>query len=62
MVLPNWVQMMTILQGKFGRLFLIVEGVVWDIEKYKPITGEKADKLFVDFMETLDKIERDLKC
>ena len=54
--------MMTILLGKFGRPFLIVEGVVSDIEKIKPITGEKADKLFVDFVETLEKIKRDLKC
>ena len=60
--LSNWVQMMTILQGKFGRPFLIVEGVVSDIEKIKPITGEKADKLFVDFVETLEKIEQDLEC
>ena len=55
--LSHWVKMMAIIKGKFGRTFLIVESVVWDIEKVKPITGEKADKLFVDFVETLEKIE-----
>ena len=60
--LSDWVKMMAIIKGKFGRTFLIVESVVSDIEKVKPITGEKADKLFVDFVETLEKIERDLKC
>ena len=53
--------MMKILQGKFGRTCLVVESVVSDIEKIKPITGEKADKMFVEFVETLEKIERDLK-
>ena len=43
--------MMAILQGKFGRTFIIVESVVSDIEKVKPIAGEKADKLFVYFVE-----------
>ena len=43
--LSNWVQMMAILQGKFGRPFLIVESVVLDIEKVKPITGEKGSQV-----------------
>ena len=60
--LGDWKQMMSILQGKFGRTFLIVESVVADIEKFKPITGEKADRMFIEFAETLEKIERDLKC
>ena len=53
--LDNWKEMMKILQGKFGRTSLVVESVVSDIEKIKPITGEKADKMFVEF------VERDLK-
>ena len=60
--LSNWVQLMAILQAKFGRTFLIVESVVSDIENVKPITGEIADKLFIDFVEALDKIKRDLEC
>ena len=60
--LNEWHKMMSILQGKFGRTYLIVESVVSDIDKIKPITGEKADKIFVEFVETLEKIERDLKC
>ena len=44
-------QMMTIIQGKFGRTYLIVESVVSDIEKVKPFTGEKTDKMFIEFVE-----------
>ena len=60
--LSDWVQMMTILEGKFWRTILIVESVVSDIEEFKPIIGEKADKMFIGFVETLEKIEQDLNC
>ena len=60
--LSDWKQILTILQGKFGRTYLIVESVVSDIEEFKPIIGEKADKMFVGFVEILEKNVRDLTC
>ena len=42
--------MMKFLQGKLRRTFLIVESVVSDIEKIKPIIVEKAEKMFIEFM------------
>ena len=60
--LSDWKQILTILQGKFGRTYLIVESVVSDIKEFKPIIGEKADKMFVGFVEILEKNVRDLTC
>ena len=53
--------MLTIIQKKFGTKRLIVDNIVAEIEKQKPIGGEKADKFFVDFVEKLEQIQRDLK-
>ena len=39
----------------------MVDSVVTEIDKLKPVSGEKADKLFVELVEKLEKVERDLR-
>ena len=55
--LANHKEMMDVLSLEFGRSRLVVDDVVSQIEKIKPITTDKA---FVEFVEILEKIKIDL--
>ena len=51
-------EMMKVLSAEFGTSRLIVDSVVSEIEKMKYII---TDKMFLEFVEKLEKIHRDLK-
>ena len=55
--LSNHAEMMQILCDKFGTSWLVIDDVVSQIEKLRPVS---TDKGFVDFVEKLEKIHRDL--
>ena len=50
-------EMMQILTRKFGGSRLIVAEVVSEIRNMKPVT---TDKMFIEFVDSIDKIHRDL--
>ena len=52
------VQMMTILEDKFGTKNVVVIDIISQIEKMKSIT---TDKGFIEFVEQLEKIKLDLE-
>ena len=56
--LADWKGMMEVLTEEFGASYLVVDDVVAQIERIKPIIN---DKTFLDFVEKLEKIQRDLK-
>ena len=49
---------MKILAKEFGTVEQIVDSVVSEMEKIKPINSDKA---FVEFVEKIEKIYRDIK-
>ena len=54
----NHAEMMKILTDKFGQSHLVIDSVVNEIEKMKVVT---SDKQFLEFVETLEKIQKDLE-
>ena len=56
--IENYQEMMKILAEEFGTVDQIVDSVVSEIEKIKLVNSDKA---FVEFVEKLEKIHRDLK-
>ena len=54
----NHKEMMDILKNKFGRARVIVDECTAEIRKMKIIT---SDQEFIDFVENVDKIKRDLE-
>ena len=54
----NYEEMMTVLTAKFGQTHLIIDSVVVEIEKIKIVTN---DKQYLEFVESLEKIRRDLE-
>ena len=55
--LANHKEMMEVLALEFGRSRLVVDDIVGQIEKMKPITTDKA---FLEFVEKMEKINVDL--
>ena len=55
--IENHSEMMDILAAEFGTSRLIVDSVVSEIEKLKVVS---TDKMFLDYVEKLEKINRDL--
>ena len=53
----NHQEMMKILTKKFGSSRFIVDEIVSQIRGMKPVT---TDKMFIEFVETIDRIHRDL--
>ena len=51
-------RMMEILMDKFGQSCLVVEDVVNQIEKMKPVTTNKG---FIEFVEKLERFKLDLE-
>ena len=56
--LENHVEMMKILAEEFGTVDRIVDSVVSEMERIKPVNSDKA---FVEFVEKIEKMHRDLK-
>ena len=56
--LADWKGMLEVLTEEFGASYLVVDDVVAQIERIKPVIN---DKTFLDFVEKLEKIQRDLK-
>ena len=56
--IDNYKEMMKILAEEFGTVDQIVDSVVSEMEKLKPINTDKA---FIEFVEKIEKIHRDLK-
>ena len=56
--IENYSEMMNILAKEFGTTRKIVDSVITEMEKFKVVT---TDKMFIDFVEKLEKIHRDLK-
>ena len=56
--LADYKGMMEVLVGEFGASYLVVDDVVAQIERIKPIIN---DRTFLDFTEKMEKIQRDLK-
>ena len=54
----NYIEMLNILAAEFGTKEQIIDSVVYEVEKMKHIT---TDKMFLEFVEKLEKIHRDLK-
>ena len=50
-------EMMDVLDNKFGSSRLVIDDIVVQIEKMKPVT---TDKGFIEFVEKLEKIQMDL--
>ena len=50
-------EMMKILTRKFGNSRFIVDEIVSEIRGIKPVN---SDKMFIEFVDTIDKIHRDL--
>ena len=57
MELRDHVKMMSILEEEFGTPRQVVDTIVTEMEKLKPVT---SDKMFIDYVEKLEKIQRDL--
>ena len=53
----NHVEMMSILEKKFGSKILVIQDIVSQIEKMKAVT---SDRMFIEFVEKLQKIKLDL--
>ena len=53
----NHPEMMTILEKKFGTKNLVVQDIIAQLEKMKVVT---TDKMFIEFVEKLQKIKLDL--
>ena len=53
----NHVEMMSILEKKFGTKSLVIQDIVSQLDKMKPIT---SDRMFIEFVEKLQKIKLDL--
>ena len=53
----NHVEMMTILEKKFGTKNLVVQDIIGQLEKMKIVT---TDKMFIEFVEKLQKMKLDL--
>ena len=51
-------KMMDVLMKEFGTSRLVIDSVTAEIERLKNVT---SDKMFLEFVEKLEKIERDLK-
>ena len=51
------VEMMSILEKKFGSKILVIQDIVSQLEKMKAVT---SDRMFIEFVEKLQKIELDL--
>ena len=56
--LDDWESMMSVIEEELASPKLIVDITVGEIERMKTATSDKA---FVDFVEALEKIERDLE-
>ena len=56
--LADWKGMLKALTAEFGASYLVVDDVVAQIERIKPVVNDKS---FLDFVEKLEKIQRDLK-
>ena len=54
----NYEEMMTVLTAQFGQTHLIIDSIVTEIEKIRIVTN---DKQFLEFVECLEKIRRDLR-
>ena len=48
---------MNVLERKFGTKMLVVQDIISQVEKMKPVT---TDKMFIEFVEKLQKIKLDL--
>ena len=55
--LENYPEMMNILSSKFGCTRKVVDCIITDIEKLKVVT---TDRMFVDYVEKLERINRDI--
>ena len=55
--LENYKEMMNILSSKFGCTRKVVDCIITDIDKLKIVT---TDKMFVDYVEKLERINRDV--
>ena len=55
--LDKYEEMMVILADKFGTTRRVVDSIVSEIEKLKVVT---SDKMFVEYVEKLEKINRDV--
>lgn len=58
--LSEWRKMKDIIKDELGTARHVVDNVVTEIKRMKPVTGEKADKMFVEFVEKVERIVRDL--
>ena len=56
--LADYKGMMEVLTVEFGASYLVVDDVVAQIERMKPVVN---DRTFLEFVEKLEKIQRDLK-
>ena len=55
--LDNYTEMMSILSAKFGSTRRIVDSIITDIDKLKVVT---TDKMFIEYVERLERINRDV--
>ena len=55
--LENYNEMMSILATKFGSTRRVVDSIITDIERLKIVT---TDKMFVEFVDKLERIKRDV--
>ena len=53
----NHIEMMSILEKKFGDKSLVVQDIISQVEKMKVVTN---DKMFIEFVEKLQKVKLDL--
>ena len=55
--LDDYKEMMSILSAKFGSTRRIIDSIITDIDKLKVVT---TDKMFIEYVERLEKINRDV--
>ena len=59
--MSDYMEALDILQNEYGKPDLVISDVNADLNKLKPITGEKADQGFLDFVEKVENICRDME-
>ena len=59
--LNEWEKMRDILKEELGTARHVVDSVVTEIQRMKQVSGDKADKMFVDFVEKVERMVRDLR-
>ena len=59
--MAEYMEALDILQNEYGKPALVINDVNADLNKLKPITGEKADQSFLDFVEKVENICRDME-